>query len=161
MRGKLKTYEEIRQIAEQEKNKGKKIITTNGSFDILHYAHINILNKAKQEGDILIVLLNSDFSIKRNKGEKRPIIPEFERADMLSALSCVDYIVIFHEDKPLNILEHIKPHKHVKGGSFILERIKEEQDLLSQWGGEFKNFELEEGFSTTNIINKIIESYVQ
>lgn len=159
MEDKLKTTEEIGGIVEEEKNRGKIIITTNGSFDILHYTHVNLLKKAKQEGDILIVLLNSDFSIKRNKGEKRPIIPEAERANMLSALSCVDYIVIFNEDKPLDILETIKPHKHIKGGSFIQERIREEQELLARWGAEFKNFELEEGFSTTNIIDKIIGSY--
>jgi D-beta-D-heptose 7-phosphate kinase/D-beta-D-heptose 1-phosphate adenosyltransferase len=118
-----------------------------------------LLEKAKKEGDVLIVLLNSDSSIKKNKGEDRPIIPEKERAAMLAALTCTDYIVIFSEDTPLEILRRIKPHKHVKGGSFIPERIEEEQNLLSAWGGQFKNFELEEGFSTTNIIDKILEKY--
>tara|TARA_Y100000310_G_C20452412_1_gene701415 strand:+ start:376 stop:864 length:489 start_codon:yes stop_codon:yes gene_type:complete len=155
---KVKTHEEIKEISERLRKENKIIVTTNGSFDILHYAHIRLLEKAKQEGDFLIVLLNSDDSVKRLKGENRPIIPQDERAKMLVALECVDYVVIFEEDKPLKILGEIKPHKHVKGGSFISERIKEEQELLAQWKGEFKNFELEEGFSTTNIMNKILEN---
>ena len=156
---KIKSYEEIEKIANELREKSKIIVTTNGSFDILHYAHVNLLEKAKKEGDVLIVLLNSDSSIKKNKGEDRPIIPEKERAAMLAALTCTDYIVIFSEDTPLEILRRIKHHKHVKGGSFIPERIEEEQNLLSAWGGQFKNFELEEGFSTTNIIDKILEKY--
>ena len=156
---KIKTHEEIKEIGEKLRKENKIIITTNGSFDIMHYAHINLLKKAKQEGDFLIVLLNSDSSIKRFKGETRPIIPQDERALMLEALEYVDYIVIFEEDKPLKLLEIIKPHKHVKGGSFIPERIKEEQELLRGWGGEFKNFELDDSFSTTNIINKILKNH--
>jgi len=159
MKEKIKTREEIEEISRELKTEGKKIVTTNGSFDILHYAHVIILEKAKTEGDTLIVLLNSDSSIKRVKGDNRPIIPQNERALMLSALQCVDYVVIFDEDNPLSLIEKIKPNVHVKGGSFILERIKEEKDLLESFGGEFKNFELEEGFSTTNIINKVIEKY--
>ena len=154
---KIKTYSEIEKIAEELRNEGRTIVTTNGSFDILHYAHVNLLEKAKNEGSILIVLLNSDESIKRFKGDSRPIIPEQERARMLSALECVNYIIIFNEDKPLDILRVIKPHVHVKGGSFIEERIREEKELLESWGGKFKNFEIEEGFSTTNIINKVLE----
>jgi len=154
---KIKIAEEIGKIARELRKKEKIIVTTNGSFDILHYAHINLLEKAKNEGDALIVLLNSDSSVKKFKGEDRPIIPEQERARMLAALQCVDYVVIFNEDKPLKLLEIIKPHKHMKGGTFIEERIKEEKELLESWGGEFKNLEIEEGFSTTNIINKILE----
>jgi D-glycero-beta-D-manno-heptose 1-phosphate adenylyltransferase len=154
---KIKTKDQIREISENLRKQNKKIVTTNGSFDILHYAHVNLLEKAKQEGDILIVLINSDSSIRKFKGENRPIIPEHERAIMLSALQSVDYIVIFNEDKPLNLLKIIKPNTHVKGGTFIESRIKEEKELLESWGGKFKNLELEEGFSTTNIINKILE----
>ncbi len=157
MKNKIKTTEEILEIVERLREDGRAIVTTNGSFDILHCAHVNLLEKARDEGDILIVLLNSDESIKRFKGESRPIIPENERARMLAALECVNYIVIFNEENPLRLLEIIKPKKHVKGGSFVLERIKEEKDLLETWGGEFKNFELEEGYSSTKIINKILE----
>lgn len=156
---KIKTAEEIEKISEELRKKGRIIVTTNGSFDILHYAHVNLLEKAKNEGDVLMVLLNSDCSIRRFKGESRPIIPERERARMLGALECVSYVVIFDEDKPLELLKKIKPNKHVKGGTFIPERIREEKELLEKWGGEFKNFELEDGFSTTNIINKILEKH--
>lgn len=112
---KIKTYSEIEEISKDLRKEGKIIVTTNGSFDILHYAHVDLLEKAKNEGDVLIVLLNSDDSIKKFKGASRPIIPEQERARMLAALQCVNYVVIFNEDKPLKILESIKPNKHVKG----------------------------------------------
>ena len=154
---KIKTRQEIQEIAKILREKGNKIVTTNGSFDILHFAHIKILQEAKRQGEKLVVLLNSDESIKRFKGSQRPIIPEKERAGMLASLECVDYVVIFNQDKPLELIEDIKPHIHAKGGSFIEERIKEEKQLLERWGGEFKNFELEEGFSTTNIINTVLE----
>ncbi len=156
---KIKTQTEIAALAAQAKQAGKIVVTTNGSFDILHYAHAHLLQKAKQEGDLLIVLLNSDASIKRNKGALRPIISENERALMLAALESVDYVVLFEEDDPLALLKKIQPQVHVKGGSFIPERIKEEQATLSQWQGKFKNFELEDGFSTSNIINKVLERH--
>ena len=159
MTEKAKTVEIMEKIAEGLRADNKKIVTTNGSFDILHAAHINLLEKAKQEGDILIVLLNSDSSIKRAKGEKRPIVSELERAKMLSALEAVDYIAIFNEDKPLNYIERIKPHVHVKGGSVIETRMSEEKELISKWDGEYKQFPLEEGFSTTSIIDRIIKAY--
>jgi len=147
----------MEKVVKKLKIESKKIVTTNGSFDILHYAHVNLLEKAKKEGDILIVLLNSDSSIKRNKGEKRPIIPQEERAKMLESLKCVDYVFIFDEDKPLNYLTKIKPDVHVKGGSYLPDRIKEEKELIESWGGKLKMFELEDGFSTTNLIQKIVD----
>ncbi|MDO8509419.1 MAG: adenylyltransferase/cytidyltransferase family protein [Nanoarchaeota archaeon] len=160
MPSKLKSLEEISQISKTLKQKGKTIVTTNGSFDILHPAHINLLEKAKFEGDILIVLLNSDISVKKLKGPSRPIQNENDRSIMLSALESVDYITIFNDDTPLNLLENIQPHIHVKGGSFIPERIKEEQFLLKKWDGKFKNFPFEEGYSTTSIIEKILKSKI-
>ena len=110
-------------------------------------------------GDVLIILLNSDFSIKRFKGETRPILSESERAVMLSALESVNYVVLF-KDTPIKSLEMIRPDLHVKGGSFILERIKQEKELLETWKGELKQFPLEGGYSTTSIIDKIIKSYL-
>ncbi|MFA5020185.1 MAG: adenylyltransferase/cytidyltransferase family protein [Candidatus Pacearchaeota archaeon] len=159
MNNKIRTLSELKEILRREKENGKIIVTTNGSFDLMHSAHVALLEKAKKEGDILIVLLNSDASIKRNKGEKRPIIPQEERAKMLAGLASVDYIIIFEEDKPLRVLEEIKPNKHVKGGTFLVGRINEERDLISNWGGEFKHFELESGFSTTEIIETILQRY--
>jgi D-beta-D-heptose 7-phosphate kinase/D-beta-D-heptose 1-phosphate adenosyltransferase len=159
MKDKIKTLDEIRSIASNLRKEGKIIVTTNGSFDILHYAHINLFQKAKKEGDILIVLLNSDASIRNNKGPKRPIISQQDRAFILAGLESIDYVVIFEEDKPLKALKEIKPHKHVKGGSFISDRISEEKELLSSWKGECVYFDLESGFSTTNIIDKILKAY--
>lgn len=157
-RNKIKSQDEIVKIAEQLKKKGKTIVTTNGSFDILHSAHVNLLEQAKSKGDILILLLNSDSSIKRNKGNNRPIIPENERARLLAGLECVDYVVIFSEDTPLKVLEKIKPQVHVKGGSVEKARITEEQSLLEKWKGKFIQLPLEPGLSTTNIIKKILET---
>ena len=154
---KIKSNEEIIWISKRLKDEGKRIVTTNGSFDILHSAHLHILEKARKQGDVLIVLLNSDNSIKKLKGESRPIIPERERAEMLAGLECVDYVSVFDDDNPLNLLRDLRPDVHVKGGSLNENRIAEEKKLLSEWNGEFKNFELENEKSTTNIIDKIKE----
>jgi rfaE bifunctional protein nucleotidyltransferase chain/domain len=149
---------EIEQLAMRIKNK-KKIVTTNGSFDILHCAHVNLLEKARQEGDVLIVLVNSDSSIQRNKGPRRPIIPENERARVLAGLRSVDYVVVFPHDKPLEYLARIKPHVHVKGGSYNPDKVEEEQALVDSWGGQCKYFEFENGFSTTSIVERIIQKH--
>src|SRR3989344_6232582 len=156
--GRIRSIEEIERVVPNFKNKSKIIVTTNGSFDLIHGAHARLLNKAKELGDYLIVLLNSDESIKRNKGPLRPIIPENERAYMLSELKSVDYVVIFPQENPLEYLRRIKPHIHVKGGSFLEERIAEEKKLVEEWGGKFMHFPLEEGFSSTDIIEKIINT---
>ena len=156
---KLKNIEEIEGIVEGLRADNKKIITTNGSFDILHAAHIRLINKAREEGDVLIVLLNSDSSIRRNKGEKRPIVSQEERASMLGALEDVDYVIVFEEDTPLDYLRTIKPDKHIKGGSWDPDRMLEEKNFIESWGGEYKCFELEEGLSTTNIIKSILEKH--
>lgn len=159
MNSKLKSKEELKSIVEALKKQNKVIVTTNGTFDILHIAHLRLLEKAKSLGDVLIVLVNSDSSVKRFKGDKRPIIPEQERAEFLSHLNLVDFITIFQEETPISLLKEIKPDIHVKGGSFIPERIKEEKELLESWNGQFKTFQLEEGYSTTNIIQRILDVY--
>lgn len=133
----------------------KKIVTFNGCFDILHVAHIRCLQEAKKKGDVLIVLLNSDSSIKRLKGESRPIIPQEQRKEMLLALKCVDGVIIFYDDTPLKVLEIIRPDVHVKGGTCVEEKVKYEKELVESYGGELYILPKEEGFSTTNIINKI------
>lgn len=159
MNPKIKTLKELNEIIQTLKHQNKTIVTTNGTFDLLHIIHLKLLKKAKTLGDILIVLLNSDSSVKKNKGEKRPILPEQERAEILASLECVDYVIIFPETTPLKILKQLQPHIHVKGGSFLPERIQEEKSLLESWNGQFKTFPLEEGYSTTNIIDKILKIY--
>jgi rfaE bifunctional protein nucleotidyltransferase chain/domain len=141
------------------KEEGKVVVTSNGTFDILHAAHVHILEEAKKKGDKLIVLLNSDASVKQNKGEKRPIVPEKERAILLEALQCVDNVVIFDEPTPFAVLQQLKPNIHIKGGTFEPKRIKEEKELVESWGGEHVCLPLQEGLSTTNIIDKILYAY--
>ena len=115
---KIKSNEDMIWISKRLKKEGKIVVTTNGSFDILHSAHLHILEKAKKQGDVLIVLLNSDNSIKKLKGESRPIVLERERAEMLAGLECVDYVSVFDDDNPLGLLKDLRPNVHVKGGSF-------------------------------------------
>ncbi len=141
------------------KKQGRKIVATSGAFDLIHSAHVHFLKKAKDCGDVLVILLNSDASIQRYKGKNRPIIPEKERAELLAALAAVDYVCIFEEDTPLSLLKELKPDFFVKGGSFIPERILEEKKLLESWNGIHKTFPLEEGFSTTNIIERILKAH--
>lgn len=144
---KIKSLDEICQIL---KNSDKKIVFTNGCFDILHAGHIKYLNKAKKLGDILIVGLNSDSSVKRLKGKTRPINSQNSRALLLSALEFVDFVVIFDEDTPLNLIEKIRPDILVKGADYVGKEV-----VGSNIAKEVVLVDFEDGFSTTNIINKI------
>jgi len=154
---KIKSFSEISQIANSLRNT-KKIVFTNGCFDILHSGHIAYLYKAKKLGDILIIGLNSDNSIKRIKGEKRPIILQEERAFLLSALEMVDYVTIFDEDTPYELIKIIKPHILVKGGDWPIDNIVG-KDIVESYGGKVLNIPLVEGKSTTNIIERILSVY--
>ncbi|HPQ39059.1 MAG TPA: adenylyltransferase/cytidyltransferase family protein [bacterium] len=127
-------------------------ITTNGCFDILHPGHLVTLRYAASLGDRLIVLINSDQSVRRFKGTERPVHSERFRAALLSCLDCVDYVVVFNEDTPLALLEQIRPHGHVKGGSFIPERIREEQETVARWGGRFHAVPMHGSHSTSAIL---------
>lgn len=155
----IQTIGELEELVPILKSHDLQIVTTNGSYDLIHSAHIRLLKKAKELGDVLIVLLNSDDSVRRNKDYNRPIIPENDRAYFLSELKPVDYVVIFPQDKPLEYLERIKPQIHVKGGTWLEERINEEKEFVAKWNCEYKTFELEESFSSSNIINKILDVY--
>ena len=136
------------------KSQGKKIVSTNGCFDILHVGHVRYLKKSADLGDILIVCLNSDRSVKALKGNDRPLNNEQDRAEVLAALSCVDFVVIFDEDTPVNYLSEIKPDIHTKGGDYDINTLPEAKVVMDNGGRlEFINFV--EGKSTTNIINKM------
>ena len=139
------------------KKQGKKIVTTNGAFDMLHVGHILLLEKSKSLGDILIVGINSDSSVKQYKSEKRPIIPEAERARLVAALTCVDYITIFNEPDPVNFLELVKPAIHTKGGDYDSEKLIETVTVLRN-GGEVVIISDRIQW-TTEIINRLIERY--
>jgi D-glycero-beta-D-manno-heptose 1-phosphate adenylyltransferase len=132
----------------------QKIVFTNGCFDILHAGHVQYLNEAKALGDILVVGLNSDSSVKRLKGNTRPINSEEDRAIVLAALESVDYVVIFEEDTPYNLIYHIKPDILVKGGDWSPQTIVG-ADVVIKNGGEVKSLSFKKGISSTQIIDKI------
>ncbi len=146
----IKTKEEIELISKRLKNQNKKIVFTNGCFDILHKGHVSYLNVAKSFGDILILGLNSDSSVKRLKGENRPINSEDDRAYILSALECVDYVVIFDEDTPYELIKIVKPDTLVKGADYEGKIV-----VGSDIANETKLVEFVNGKSTTKTIEKI------
>jgi len=152
---KIKTLEELEKIVGELKNKRKKIVFTNGAFDILHLGHIIYLEKSKELGDILIVGLNSDDSIKKYKSRDRPINKQEDRAYLLGALESVDYVVIFDNDKPLDLIKRLQPDIKVKGGSYDEERVREEDKAVKSYGGRCIYLPMIEDYSTTSIINKI------
>lgn len=158
MKDKIKKRDELCQIVKTLKENGKKIVFTNGCFDILHIGHIRYLEKAKSLGDILIVGLNSDSSVQIIKGPLRPIIPQQERAEILSALSCVDYVTIFDEETPYKLISMILPHILVKGGDWTKETTIG-KEVVEREGGEVIILPFVGGVSTTNIINAILKRY--
>jgi D-beta-D-heptose 7-phosphate kinase/D-beta-D-heptose 1-phosphate adenosyltransferase len=147
-------FNEIEKICNSLREQNKKIVFTNGCFDILHRGHIEYLTKAKEFGDVLIVGLNSDTSVKRLKGKDRPINSESDRARILDALKPVDYVVIFEEDTPLRLIQMVKPDVLVKGGDYKVEEIVGSEFVMS-YGGKVEIIPFVEGKSTTKIIQKI------
>jgi D-glycero-beta-D-manno-heptose 1-phosphate adenylyltransferase len=145
-------------IREKLKEENKKVVFTNGVFDIIHSGHVDYLIKAKALGDILIVGLNSDSSVKRIKGEKRPIISETERAFILSSLKPVDYVVPFEEDTPLELIKALVPDVLVKGADWSLDKIVGSDVVLGN-GGEVKNISFVNDQSTSRIIDLILSRY--
>lgn len=137
-------------------NKGKKIVFTNGCFDILHAGHVAYLNDAKAQGDLLVVGLNSDSSVKLLKGDKRPIINERERKYLLENLKAVDFVEIFEEETPYELIKLVQPNVLVKGGDWAVDEIVG-SDIVFKNGGEVKSLLFKEGFSTTNIIDDILQ----
>lgn len=145
---------------EKLKKENKKIVFTNGVFDIIHRGHVEYLSEAKSLGDVLIVGLNSDSSVKMIKGEKRPVVPEENRAFVLANLKPVDYVIIFSEDTPYNLINKIKPGILVKGADWDEDKIVG-ADIVKSNGGEIKRIRFVENNSSTNIIDKIIQLYTK
>ena len=133
---------------------GKTIVATNGCFDILHVGHVRYLQKTKSFADYSIILLNSDKSVRSIKGPTRPINKELDRAEILCALSCVDYVVLFDEDSPRNLLDEIKPDVYTKGADYTMETLPE-ADIMRKNGTRVEFISFVEGKSTTGIIEKI------
>ncbi|HIE35754.1 MAG TPA: D-glycero-beta-D-manno-heptose 1-phosphate adenylyltransferase [Candidatus Omnitrophica bacterium] len=147
---KIKTLPQIKKIIKELKKEEKKIVFTNGCFDILHPGHIKLLNEAKKKGDCLVVGLNSDSSIRRIKGKKRPILNEKARGVVLEAIEVIDYIVFFKEDTPYNLIKEIRPHYLVKGADWKEEKVVG-KDLVEK----IFLVKLIADYSTTKIIDKI------
>lgn len=137
-----------------EKNRGKKIVFTNGCFDILHLGHVEYLNEARAQGDVLIVAINSDESVRKLKGPDRPVNNEHDRAQMLLNLKAVDCVQVFTEQTPLEIIKLIKPNVLVKGGDWKPEQIVGSDFVLAN-GGIVKSLMFKEGYSTSNLIKAV------
>ena len=140
------------------KHQGEKVVFTNGCFDLLHVGHVKYLQAARQLGDLLVLGLNSDDSIHRLKGTGRPLIGQDERAHIMAALNCIDFVVIFDEDTPLELISLLRPDVLVKGGDYTVDGVVG-RDVVESYGGRVELINFVDGKSTTNIINKILESY--
>jgi cytidyltransferase-related domain len=154
--GVLLQREEIAIITNKLQKENKKIVFTNGVFDILHRGHVEYLNRARILGDVLVVGINADVSVQRIKGKKRPIVPEEDRAFVLSNLNSVDYVCLFPEDTPYETIRLIRPDILVKGADWQIENIVG-RDIVEQRGGKVVTIDYVNGKSTTNIIQRIIE----
>jgi D-glycero-beta-D-manno-heptose 1-phosphate adenylyltransferase len=150
--------EELAEERKRLKKENKKVVFTNGVFDLIHSGHVDYLLKAKALGDILIVALNTDSSVKRIKGEKRPILLQQERAFIISNLKPVDYVTFFEEDTPKEIIEELIPDILVKGADWSIDKIIG-RDVVEANGGKVKNIEFVNNQSTSMIINSIIDKY--
>ncbi len=149
------TKEDLSREVVKLHKQGKKIVFTNGVFDIIHRGHVEYLNRARDLGDYLIVAINSDASVKRIKGEKRPIVSEADRAFVVSNLKCVDYACVFGEDTPYEVIKLLQPDVLVKGADWKVEDVVG-KDIVETRGGKVATIEFVMGRSTTNIINKIL-----
>lgn len=156
-RTRIISIKNAQKIAAGARRKKKIVVTTNGCFDILHVGHIRNLQKAHSLGDMLIVAINSDSSVRINKGPGRPIVPAKERAEVVSALRAVDYVFIFNDKNPIGWLKKIKPHIHVKGGDRKLSQIIE-RDTLKKMGTKLVLLPHIKGKSTTNILKRAAET---
>ena len=146
--------DEATDYAAQLRRNSRVVVFTNGVFDILHSGHVRYLRQARQLGDALIVGLNDDRSVRRNKGPERPLIPQDERAELLAGLECVDAVVLFTEDTPADIIQTVQPDVLVKGADWAADQIVG-RDTVEARGGRVVRIAVEEGFSTTAIVDKI------
>ncbi len=146
--------QELAALRERLRAEGKRIVFTNGCFDLLHVGHLRYLQQARELGDVLVIGLNTDASVKRLKGPDRPITPEDERAELLAALRCVNYVTLFDEPVPNTVIELLRPDVHVKGGDYTAEQLPE-APLVRSLGGEVVILPLTPGRSTTRIVEHL------
>ncbi len=180
---KVKSLEDLQSIAEAMRRQGKRLVFTNGCFDLLHVGHIRYLQAARELGDALVVGLNSDASVRAIKGPSRPLVPETERAEVLAALGCVDYVVIFAEPTAERVVAVLQPDIYVKGGDYKATdqqseqpdkkaaesgqrataaaalKIAPEMRVVQQYGGKVVVVPYSSGYSTTVLIENILQTY--
>ena len=156
MSGKLIELNELKSIVAKAKTQGKKVVFTNGCFDLLHRGHLHLLREAKKLGDLLIVALNSDSSVKKIKGPHRPVLPELERAELIAALEMVDYVTSFDEPDPYNVVRELRPNVLVKGGDWAKDKIIG-AEVVEEDGGKVTVIPYLEATSTTRIIERMRE----
>ena len=158
LKEKIRTLDELKQKIAKIKARGKRIVFTNGCFDILHAGHVKLLQDAAELGDVLVVAVNSDSSVKFLKGNRRPVISQDQRLSVVAGLESVDFVVVFDEPDPLSIIEQINPDVLVKGGDWGWENIVG-REVVEASGGRVLLLPFMEGVSTTGIINKIIKLF--
>ncbi len=156
VRSKILTVSSLRPKLEKLRRSGRKIVFTNGCFDILHIGHVSYLEEARKKGDVLVIGLNSDQSVKNIKGSKRPIVPESERAYILAALEVVDFVVIFKENTPQQLIEQLKPHVLVKGADWKGKEVVG-ATFVKSYGGKVALIKFVPRHSSTNIIETILK----
>lgn len=157
---KIKTIQELTALVPEIRARGRKVVTTNGCFDILHPGHVQSFEWAKDHGDVLMVGINSDLSVGKNKGSARPIVPEGDRARVLAGLQAVDYVFIFDDESPLSWIRSLRPDIHVKGqGSERSPAFDGEKRAVEEGGGEVRLAPHYEDRSTTGIIERVLERY--
>ena len=152
--GKIVSQDELVQIAAREKRNGRRIVFTNGCFDLLHPGHVRCLAEARSLGDVLVVAVNSNHSVRGNKGSERPLVPEQDRAEVLAGLTSVDYVTIFDEPTPRELISRVLPNVLVKGADWALDQVAGREEVEAA-GGRVVSIPLAQGYSTTSLLEKI------
>jgi D-beta-D-heptose 7-phosphate kinase/D-beta-D-heptose 1-phosphate adenosyltransferase len=153
-RSKLLSRRAARTAARRARRAGETVVFTNGCFDLLHLGHVRSLERARRQGDRLLVAVNSDASVRRQKGRGRPIVPARQRAEVIAALECVDWVVVFGEDTPLALIRSLRPDVLAKGGDWRLEEIVGRAEVQS-WGGRVVRIPVVQGSRTTALVQRI------
>jgi rfaE bifunctional protein nucleotidyltransferase chain/domain len=156
MNAKVVSVDELTRVSKSLRAEGRRLVLTNGCFDLLHVGHVRYLQAARKLGDALVVAVNGDASVRALKGEGRPLNRENDRAEVLAALACVDYVAIFQEIRATGVLEHVQPAIYVKGGDYKPETLDfEERGVLEKLGAEIRIIPFEAGYSTSRLIERM------